>query len=312
VLLVIAITVGVTLFFTRGSGGGGTNGTNGASSIASAHDTGPVAIITFEPTCQAWMPISNTMSQVQDNGWGDRDPSISAASWTAEQRAQYEAVAKSLQQTADQAVNFARQTPNRVVRELYEQFIVYAHAYADSIPTYTESDNALALANIAASLVVDSVCNSITYGSAVARSTTATTSPPSATSDPTDPAEAKPFISKPDSQCDTVIQRGKALVTELSEWSKQDASFAATDWTPEEKAAAAAAAPIMKSFADDMETIGKKSTNPTFQDLAFFAALYSRAYGNALATYKPADNFLLIAGTRANNVLISACQAAAR
>ena len=50
VLLVIAITVGVTLFFTRGSGGGGST-TPAASDIASANDTGPVAIITSDPTC---------------------------------------------------------------------------------------------------------------------------------------------------------------------------------------------------------------------------------------------------------------------
>ena len=45
---------------------------------------------------------------------------------------------------ARQTVPLVRLTPHRVMRELYEQFIAYARAYADSLPTYTEADNHLA------------------------------------------------------------------------------------------------------------------------------------------------------------------------
>ena len=35
----------------------------------------------------------------------------------------------------------AKLTPHRVMRELYEQFIAYARAYSDAVPTYTKPDN---------------------------------------------------------------------------------------------------------------------------------------------------------------------------
>jgi hypothetical protein len=309
-LLVIAITVGVTLFFTRGSGGGG-SATPTASDIASANDTGPVAIITFEPTCPAWISASKSLAQVQQNGWGDRDAKIPASNWTAEQRSQYEAVAKSLRQAADQTVTFARQTPNRVMRELYGQFVVYSRMYADSIPQYTAPDDSMALASVAASIALDAVCNSITYGSAVARSNLAPTpNPPSNTSVPADLANPPPLMSRPDPECGSVTKLGNTLVSDLTEWSQQDPSLHATQWTSEQQAASKVAATAMTNFADGMEAAATGSSDSTFQDLTNFASIYSRAYVKALPTYVPADNLLFVAGTRVNNVLISACEVA--
>ncbi len=67
VLLVIGVTIGATLLFTRGGGGTGpTPTTSGApSDIASANDTGPVAIITDEPTCNAVNDINNSTGRRQ-------------------------------------------------------------------------------------------------------------------------------------------------------------------------------------------------------------------------------------------------------
>ena len=48
-----------------------------------------------------------------------------------------------MRSAADQTVDLVKLTPHRVMRELYEQFIAYARAFADSVPTYTADDDSL-------------------------------------------------------------------------------------------------------------------------------------------------------------------------
>ena len=310
VLLVIAISVGIALVVTRASSGPTETSTPPTTGAASANDTGPVAVVTSEPTCESWMPASSSMSRIQANGWDDRDPSVPSTAWTIEQRAQHDAVAKSLRQTAEQAVTFARETPNRVIRELYEQFIAYSRAYADSVPTYTSADDPLSLASVAASLALDAVCNSITYGSAAARSSsTSSSDPPSVVADPGDPAAPQMFGSKSDSACSALVQRTNEVTADLAEWVRQDANIPGSRWTPDQKAAEDAAAPIMTAFAADIEAIGRRGENPTLEDLAAFTAVYFRAYVSSLSSYIPADNYLIVVGLRTSNLLLTGCQA---
>ena len=96
--------------------------------------------------------------------------SIPAADWTPELRAQYEEVGRALRSAADQAVPLVKLTPHRVVRELYEQFIAYARAYSDAIPTYTPVDQHLV--GVAGASCITCWCiyvTAITYDSAQAR-----------------------------------------------------------------------------------------------------------------------------------------------
>ena len=312
VLLVIAITVGITVLVTRdGSGGDGpTESPDAPSDVASADDTGPIEIITLEPTCEAWVPSSNGLSQVEGNGWGDRDPSIPGSQWTSEQRMQHEAVAKAMQQVADQAVKFASDTPHRSIRQLYEQFIAYARAYADAVPGYTPRDNELALAVVAASISLDSVCDSIKYGSAIARASSVPPAPaPSAPLAPIDPADPQLVLTEPASECAAIVEGSDRLIADLAGWSRFDAGIAEDRWTPEQRAEAVVAKRALTKFADNLESVGEDASSSTFQDLAYFAAVYSRAYVSALDSYRSADSFLFGAGTRANNVLLSACEA---
>ena len=149
ILLVIAISVGVTLFFTRGgSGGDGPTSTSSSPTasgdVASANDTGPVAIITSDPTCEGWRMLQNTLAAAQANGWSQRDPSIPAAEWTPGRRAQFEAVGNACVRLPTKQLHFAKQTPHRVMRELYEQFIAFGRAYADSLASYISDDDFLA------------------------------------------------------------------------------------------------------------------------------------------------------------------------
>ena len=66
-------------------------------------------------------------------------------------RDQFEAVGQAFRNAADQMVALAKLTPHRVMRELYEQYIAYSRAYADSIATYSPADDNLALVAVAAS-----------------------------------------------------------------------------------------------------------------------------------------------------------------
>lgn len=316
ILLVIAITVGVTVLVTRDGSGGDRPSTSTSASglpIASADDTGPVEIITLEPTCQAWMPVSSAKTKVQNSGgWGNRDPDIPASEWTSAQRTQYETVARNLRETADQVVVFARQTPHRVVRELYEQYIYYARAYADTIPNYIASDNSLAQAHIAAANSLDAICDSVTYGSASSRSpSTSPISPPDPVATPGDPASPTPVVASTNGTCTKLLELHLQFIADSTPWSQEDPNIPASEWTPSRKSASESAARVLGKYADELENLGRGSDSPVFRDLAALGAIYIRAYVNALPTYVVADNYLVIAGTRANNVLVAACRAVA-
>ena len=139
-LAVIAVTVVITVLVVRPDSGDNspTPGNNSGSEIASANDKGPVSIITEDPTCEAWRRVGNGLSAAEQKvNWGDRDPSVPASAWTPEQRTMYETVGNAMRSAADQTVDLVKLTPHRVMRELYEQFIAYARAFADSVPTYT-------------------------------------------------------------------------------------------------------------------------------------------------------------------------------
>lgn len=315
ILLIIAITVGITVLVTRDDTNrdGGPTTTPTGEPIASADDDGPIEIITLEPTCQAWMPVSRTLSQIQRNGWDRRDPQVPAVDWSSAERSQFEAVGKAMSQSAEQAVGLARQTPHRVIRELYEQFIAFARAYNDSIPDYEAPDEDLALGVVAATMTIDSVCDAITYGSAPLRSAIVTAAPdPSAKSPTLDPADSERLQPESAAGCERLTGLGDQLVRDFEEWSKQDPRIPGSEWTSQQRSAAERAADVLSEFAREVRSVGEDSTEGAFQDLAYFSSVYSGAYAEALSDYQPADNFLLVAGTRANNILISACEAKGR
>ena len=81
----------------------------------------------------------------------------------------YESVAKAMTDSADQTVGLVKLTPHRVMRELYEQFIAYARAFADSIPTYTSKDSHLAGAVDSISSAPGDICGAVTYGPAASQ-----------------------------------------------------------------------------------------------------------------------------------------------
>ena len=312
VLLVVAISVGATLIFTRDSGGGGgtTPSSSVASEFASAGDTGPVAIITDEPTCATWIGINNSMGDVQKQGWSDTRQALGPVDeWTAEQRGQVNAVAAAMRSAADQAVAMSKRTPHRVIRELYEQFIVYSRSYADSVANYTPIDDGLASVSVNSSSAIIGICNTITFGS-TGRAMAA--KPATAPTDPARPADSKnitKFVTSSTSECSEWVSTLDALTAQTGEWDSLDPNVPASQWTPDRIAIENSAASLLSSYAVDIVDIGMRSKNPVFEDFSSAASIYIATYNTAGNSYTSADSWLSYVGFRFANLISGACRA---
>lgn len=315
---VIAVTVVITVLVVgRDSGGPSptpTSTTGGpAADIASANDKGPVAVITEDPTCEASRPILDTLAGQQAKGWDKRDASIPGAAWTPEFRAQYEAVGQAMRSAADQMVPLVKLTPHRVMRELYEQFIAYSRAYADNISTYTPQDDKLAIVSSTAANAIGYICAAIGYGSAGARGPLL--QPPSAPSEiePVgDPANPRRFLTEPNAVCVDWLAASTKFSNDTADWLPTDPDIPVSEWSPEQRAINDAVAPVMSAFANELQTLGDRSGNPTLQDFADLAAQYRRAYVQSLPTYTPADKYLANSSLVLGGVVEAACTAVAK
>lgn len=313
VLLVIGITVGVTVLFTRDSGGGTSTPTSGAASdIASANDTGPVSIITDEPTCNTFVGINNSLSDIEAKGWGEQRATLGPSSqWTPEQRAKVEEVGSAMRNAADQATPLIKATPHRLIRELYEQFVAYGRAYADAVPNYEAANNGLASANVNAASAVIGICNSITYGSASRSIAAEPVSPPSDSSPTGNPTTPNIFLTEPGSICSQFQQLFDTFNSQTADWQALDTGVSASQWTPEQKTIQEAAMQPIAVWADGLETTGRGSGNQVLEDFAVAAALYLRTYASIGDSYASNDGWLSFTSFRLNNLILGACKAAA-
>ncbi|MGV0688023.1 hypothetical protein [Mycolicibacterium thermoresistibile] len=311
-LAVIAVTAVVSVSIA--SGGDDSPAAlpgGGDSEYASANDTGPVNIITEDPTCAAWIPINNKLARIQQNGWHDRDRSIPAETWTSRQRAQYEEVAEAMRDAADQVSKLMKVTPNRAMRLLYEQFIAYARAYSNAVPDYEPADNFLVGVVGAVSSALVRVCLSIEYGAAPARAPfVAALSPSLLTDKVAAAAPPQPFLGNGDPTCSDWY----ALLAQFREdtvaWQNLDAEIPANEWSQEQRKTIDDIGPVMKEFANDIEELGRRSSNATLQDLALLAAQYRRAYVESLPTYTSVDSYLSGASAGITSAIIDGCRAA--
>lgn len=317
---VIGVTAAVTLSVAdngKGNGNGnsapaGVTGPAGGktSEIASADDTGPVAIITEDPTCAAVVPIQQTVADKTSNGWNKRDASKPASEWTPEVRAQFEEAGSAMRTAADQMVPLAKLTPHRVMRELYEQFIVFARAYAETIPTYTAPDDSLALVSNSAISAISHLCGAIANGSAAMRAPLVSLlEPPSDVAPVGDPANPQRFLDKPNPVCGDWHAAQEQFGRDIVEWNKTDPAIPASQWTPEVKALNESIALVMTQHASRLQGLGQRSGNPALRDFADLAAQYRRAYVVGIPTYRPADQYLARVSSRLSALVGSACDA---
>jgi hypothetical protein len=309
---VIALAVVITVLVTRPSGGGPTpTPTNGNSDFASANDTGPVAIITEEPTCAAWSKISaELVGAEQQVKWTERDPSIPATAWTPQQRNIFETVGNAMSRAADETVGLAKTTPHRVMRELYEQFIAYARAFGESVPNFTEHDNEIARAADGFASIFANICGAIKYNSAAAEAPLLSpVAPPSQLAPPGNLENPQRFMEQPDSGCAEWTTLMDRYFDDTTDWQAISQDIPAAQWTPEQRAIIEKVVPVMTTFADDMEKLARRSENPAIQDFGVLGAEYERAYAQALPTYTAADSYLVTAAIILAKTIEQACKA---
>lgn len=279
------------------------------SDIASANDTGPVTVITEDPSCAAATPILETRAAIQRNGWDKRDASVPASAWSPEVRAQYEAVGRSMRQSADQLSAVASLTPHRVMRELYEQVIAYSRIYADSVQDYTSRDDNAALVSTNASTAVSLICAAIDNGSAAARSSLIPEGPARPGSQAVgDPVNAQPFLSGMNAECGPWDAALSVFDNDTAEWRVIPAEIPASEWTPEQKAITDAVVPVMRRLASLQQLSGERSGNAVWRDLAELSSQYRLAYAAALPTYVPSDDVLAAVSLRVGSVVSAACR----
>jgi hypothetical protein len=314
VIAVIAVTVVITVLVVGKDSGGGesptpTNG-NG-SDFASANDKGPVGIITDDPTCAGWNRIADGLSAQERNvDWADRDKTIPATSWTPQQRTTYETVAKAMRTASDQTVGLAKATSHRVMRELYVQFGAYVRAFDEKFQTYTADDRHLpeVVDGFAASLV--NVCAAITYGVAQAQaSLIPPVAAPSELAPVDDPSNSPRFVTSSGPVCSDWASAFEKFDADTANWRTLRTDIPADQWTPEQKAVNDAVVPTMNNFADDLEHLGRSSSNAVLEDFAVLSAQYRRAYVLALPSYTSVDNYLANASTNLVKSVYSACEA---
>jgi hypothetical protein len=248
---------------------------------------------------------------VEETGWGEQRKALGPASeWTPQQRQQVEAVATAIRNASDQMVSLAKQTPHRVVRELYEQYIAYGRAYADSIASYVPANNYLADANVSIGNVLLGVCNAIEFGSANRTVALPAASSPTELAEVGDPASPERFLETSNPTCSAWVERERSFIADTAEWEKIDPEIPASQWSPEQRSIQDSAFITFTALADASEEAGRDSSNPVLEDFAVLAAQYMRAYVASGQNYIAADSWLSYTSLRLSNAISGACQAA--
>ncbi|MGA5534696.1 hypothetical protein [Mycolicibacterium nivoides] len=312
---IIAVSIVGTVLVLRPESGGGngqqSNTANGGSEFASANDTGPANIITEEPTCEAWGKISDGLEAAVP-GWNDQDYSKPATNWTPEERALFEKKSAALTDAIPSVTSLAKQTPHRVMRELYGQYLAYSRAVIDSIPTYSSEDNYIVGASNQLAGALNRICDAIYFRAA--QQTAPLISAPPAPSDvksmnSTASAEPDRFLSGHIDTCKDWMALAERFDKDSEPWRQVSAKIPATEWTPDQKAAMDAVVPVMTTYSDEMEQLGRKSQNLVWEDFATLSAQYMRAYVQGIPTYTVNIGYLSSVSTSISNSIYWACKA---
>lgn len=279
------------------------------SALASAGDTGPVSVITADPTCVTWAPIGAGLVDVQTGvNWFDRDGSVSVAEWTPELRAMYATVSRAMGSVAVQTARLVPATPHRVMREAYRQVVTHIQAFVNRIPEYQATDIFLARTVDGLIRAVSSICGAATSGAAAVRAPLTAGAPP-----PTQPVvtdvDVMALGADTTGVCVEWVPMSADLRQATSEWSATDLQLPATEWPAAQQYAADAVAPVLTQYADESDRLGRRSGNAVVEDFAVLSAQYLRAFVQALPTYAPDDRHLLDAATNLTRVVEHSCGA---
>jgi hypothetical protein len=235
---------------------------------------------------------------------------MAAVLWSPEVRAIFTQAGDAMSAAADQTIHLVKMTPHRVMRELYEQFIAYARAYDETIPTYEPGDDHLANVAISATVVLTNICAAAEFGSAAARAPlVAQSDQPTVTAPLGDPRNPQRFLMSSDEVCPEWTAKVSRFNSDVAAWATTDPQTPVNSWSAEQKALTAAVTPVMLNDAKEMRSLGVRSSNPVLQDLAALASIYQLTYVEALPTYGPADHYLYTTAGQASAMVNAACLA---
>jgi len=313
-LAVIGVTAAVAISVTSGSDDAESpSPPRDTYGLASANDTGPVEILTEDPSCTVWKPINDTLAEITKRGWEKRDASVPHPDWTPATREQYEEVGNAARAAANQAVAASKVTPHRVMRELYEQFIAYARAYDEAIATYTPMDDHLAGVWTNAAATITWICYAITYKSAEARAPLVESQEAHpAIAELSDPASPHRFMTNPEPICEEWHRLSDQLNADTTAWQELDPEVEGSQWTEEQRQIVEAVIPRLEHFDREISRLGQESSNPVVRDFAALSAIYDRAYTAALPSYRKTDAYLSGVAARSSAMIYQACKAAER
>ncbi len=312
VLAVVATVAAVVLLFGGGNDvkGPAASSKPAAAGDASANDTGPVGVITEDSSCTAWTSINNALANNGVGIWNERDRTVPASQWTPRQKAQFMAAGQSMRGAAAQTVGLVKLTPHRVMRELYEQFIAYARAYAEHIPRYMPADETWNGTANSASSALGAICAAIADGAAAARGPLVQPqAAPAQIAPPGNPGNPPRFLTNPNIVCADWKSSLDQFGTQTAAWQEINPKIPALLWNQDQKATNYAVGPVMNAFANKLDQMGRRSSNPILQDFAQLSAQYRRAFALAIPTYAPTDNHLANAANYLSLIVLGACSA---
>jgi hypothetical protein len=320
VLALAAAGVAVTLL-RRDSGGGPIAATSPTTTTTtmppatSAGDVGPVGLITEEPTCVRWLAISPKWPiDPPINIAGVSPVTVPRNAWTPQQQSAMQTMANNIRAEARQTAVLANTTPHRVMRELYEQFVAYGRAFADTAAgNYVPEDSGLLYSKNHLLDTLVSVCVAIRAGAPAARSALVTAAPgaPSRVAPPQDPADPQRFVTASDVPACVGLEsltRNYASNPTVTAWIDSDKTIPASQWDPKQKALNDAVAPIMLTLADDVEHTTGQGNNPVMADFGTLFVQYQRVFAKALPLYVPSDFQLDGVASNMLFMMAQACQ----
>lgn len=280
------------------------------SAPASSEDRGSVSVITVDATCSQWSEVRGPVEAAR-GGWARRDATLPRRAWDPARRAQIDAMGVALETAADRTAILARQTPHRVMRELYGTFMSYGRDYAAALPSYQPVNDLLGRTALAAFDAVTNVC-AAADGSSWAILRAQMVPPVAAPTAPTpigDLDRPTRFLSQPGPTCSRWVPGDTALREQTKSWSTVDPQTTADEWDAAQRSAVERTAQVGTAQADDMEAWGRAAGNPVFEDLAVLGAQYFRAYELGVPTYRPSDNAFAHVGFDVSGLIAAACQA---
>lgn len=316
-IAVIALSAVVAVSYSGSKGsdnsGGGKTTSEAKSDIASANDTGPVSIITEDPSCAPWGPINDTLANsLRNNGWDQRDPSIPVSAWTPEMHALYQSAGTAFRNAADQTMSLIKITKHRVMRELYQQYVAYIHAFVGHISSYSAIDNQLVTAGSTLGSVLNGICQAITFGSAATRAPLVTPASSPKHVAPSENAD-KPtkFMETSDPNCPDWQSAADGLTSDPAflQWVKHDPSLPASSWPPQYITDNDAVKPAFNRSIEAYEKLSANSSNPVIADYGTLAAQYGHAFTQGMPTYTQPDIYLYTVFLRAPGAIAAACRA---